>query len=104
MTKTGPKFRAYNNLEQGLEYLREMAATEPAMAAAVRMIEIGQRLEADAEFSQPDVTEIADLLLRDRDPRAALEFLSKMEERRPKTMLHRAVVGEITRRSRVGCS
>lgn len=105
MTNTGRKNeKFYTSLEQGLKYLREMADTEPAMAAAIRLIEVGQRLESEGEFGQPDVAEITDLLLQDRDPRAALEFLARVEERQPKTMLHRAVVGEINARARAGSS
>lgn len=103
MTNNGPQYKSYENLEQGLKYLLEMADTQPVLALAMRLIKVGQRLEADSEFNHSDVAEIADLLLQDRDPQTALEFLERVEERQPRTMLHRAVVNEISRRSRVGC-
>lgn len=104
MTNTGPKKEQfYRSLDQKLEHLKEIAASDPSMASAVELIEIGQRLEKDGEFDVGVAAEIADILMRNRDPSAALEFLERVASYGPKTMLHRAVIGEITRRARVGC-
>lgn len=104
MTNNGPKKEQfYRSLDQKLEHLKEIAASDLSMASAVELIEIGQRLERDGEFDVGAAAEIADILMRNRDPRAALDFLERVGNYGPKTMLHRAVIGEVTRRSRIGC-
>ncbi len=104
MTNTGPKNeQLYSGLDQVLEYLKDLMGTDPSVASAVELIEIGQRLERDGEFDVGAAAEIADILMRNRDPRAALDFLERVGNYGPKTMLHRAVIGEVTRRSRIGC-
>lgn len=104
MTNTGPKTEQfYRGLDQALEHLKELAASDPAMASAVELIAIGQRLEREGEFDASTAAEIADILMRDRDPSEALEFLERVGNYGSKTMLHRAVIGEVTRRARTGC-
>lgn len=104
MTNTGPKNeQLYSGLDQALARLKDLMDSDPSMASAVELIAIGQRLERDGEFDAGTAAELADILLRDRDPNTALEFLDRVGNYGPKTMLHRAVIGEITRRARVGC-
>ena len=105
MTNNGPKKEQfYSGLDQVLEHLKDLMGSDPSVASAVELIAIGQRLERDGEFDTRAAVEIADILMRNRDPNAALEFLERVGNYGPKTTLHRAVIGEITRRARVGCS
>ncbi len=87
------------NLDQEIDKLIEMIGDDP-MALVIRdYVEIGRRLEADGAFEMADAAEIADLLLRHRSPAEALGFLDRLGQRGQQTMLHRAVIGEITRRA-----
>lgn len=104
VTNTGPKKeQCYNGLDEALEHMKNLMDSDPSMASAVELIAIGQRLERDGEFDTTAAAEIADIVMRNRDPNAALEFLERVGRYGPKTMLHRAVIGEITRRARIGC-
>lgn len=105
MTNTGPKNeQLYSGLDQALARLKDLMGSDRSVASAVELIAIGQRLEKDGKFDVGAAAEIADILMRNRDPNAALEFLDRVGNYGPKTLLHRAVIGEITRRARVGCS
>lgn len=101
-TNTKPKSQM-PDLERGLDEIRNAIRDAPEFQFILEFIEIGRRLEAEEPFTKSDASEIADKLLYLRSPREALDFLERVAARGPRTMLHRAVVGEITRRARVGC-
>lgn len=91
-------------MERGFEELKNVIGDAPEFQFILEFIEIGRRLEAEDLFTKSDASEIADKLLYRRSPREALDFMERVAERGPRTMLHRAVVGEINRRVRIGCT
>ncbi|EXL09269.1 MULTISPECIES: hypothetical protein [Aquamicrobium] len=91
------------SLTEGINELRVTIGDNEQLRHIVELVEIGQKLESEQAFSKTDAVEIADILLRSRSPGEALDFLERLAARGPRTMLHRAVLGEITKRARVGC-
>lgn len=91
------------SLTEGIKELRDTIGDNEQLRHIVELVEIGQKLESEQAFSETDAVEIADILLRTRSPQQALDFLKRLEARGPRTMLHRAVLGEINKRARVGC-
>lgn len=94
--------RTEADLEEGLNLLKEYFGACPELTQLNELLEIGQRLEAKGQFTRSDAAEIAAFLLRDRSTEDAMRFLDHLTQRGPKTMLHRAVVGEINTRARSG--
>lgn len=104
MPPTNPKpFSQLPDLKKGLDEIRKAIGDVPEFQYILELVDIGQRLEKEEPFTKSDAAEIADKLLDRRSPRDALDFLERVAERGPRTMLHRAVVGEINARARVGC-
>lgn len=91
------------DLQKGLEEIKKAIGDTPEYQHIVELIEIGQRLQLKQPFEQSDAAEIADKLLQRRSPREALDFLERVAEQEPRTMLHRAVLGETNKRARLGC-
>ncbi len=86
------------DLDEGLRLLKEIIGDNPELASLKELLEIGERLQSTGKFLQADAVDIADIVMRGRNTEQALAFMGRVGMRGPRTMLHRAVIGEINRR------